>query len=451
MINYTLREIAEITAGELAGDPEIRISGVAFDSRYVVAGNMFVPIIGEKVDGHSFVSTLFDQGIAASLWSSTTEVEKPEGNLIIVDDVVSALQKLAKHYRRQLTNHFVGVTGSSGKTGTKDIIAAMLSAGYKVYKTRGNLNNDIGVPVTILNMDEAVDYVVVEMGINDVGVMDRLVDMVEPDITVITSIGPAHIAQLGSLDGVVEQKCLINRDLKDGRCFYNAEAYGVENQLEKMGISSQSTGYGIDKGEVRATDITLSDKGTAFRVDDFAYEIPLLGRHQVLNALSAICIGRYAGLSEQQIGEALAKVHIAPHRLQLKNIRGARIIDDTYNANPLSMAAALHTLSGYGQGYRRVAVLGDMLELGETSYQLHKSLIDSVDFHDYDSIVLIGQQISGLADGLEEQNIPFVRFSGNDQARAYLRKYLTADTVMLFKASNGMHFSALIDSLEEDI
>jgi UDP-N-acetylmuramoyl-tripeptide--D-alanyl-D-alanine ligase len=450
MINYDLKKISEIVNGKLIGDPNARIKGVHFDSRMAKQGMLFAPIIGEKVDGHSFVADLLRNGIAASFWQKDDPLEIPEGNIIVVDDVQTALQKLAAHYRRTLKCHFIGITGSSGKTSTKDIVSSVVSQKYRTCKTFGNQNNDLGVPLTVMNVDDDAEYVVAEMGINDIGVMDRLVTMVQPEITVISSIGPAHIAQLGSMDGIVEQKCLINRDLGDGQCFYNQSSYGLKDHLASMGLRHPAIGYGFEKDcDIIAEDYRLNDEGTSFTCRGRQYSLPILGRHQVLNALAAIGIGERLGIEYELIRKGLAEVKLTPHRLQLRKIRDAVIIDDTYNCNPSSLVASLQMVLQYNNSYRKAVVIGDMLELGETSAKLHSGVADEIDFSRFDDVVLIGSEVQALAERLGEQNIKCQLFADNTSAGQYLRKYLEKGNVLFFKASNGMHFASLIDSLEE--
>ena len=451
MISYDLKKVSEIVNGELIGDPDVHIRGVHFDSRAAQPGMLFAPIIGEKVDGHSFVSGLFEKGIAASFWQKNDPLAIPEGNIIVVDDVQSALQKLAAHYRRTLSCHFIGVTGSSGKTSTKDIVYSVVSQKFRTCKTFGNQNNDLGVPLTVMNIDDDAEYMICEMGINDIGVMDRLVTMAQPEITVISAIGPAHIAQLGSMDGIVEQKCLINRDLGDGQCFYNQASYGLKKHLEEMNLRHKAIGYGFEQDcDIVAEDYQLNDEGTSFTCRGRSYSIPILGRHQVLNSLAAIGIGEMLGIEYEKIRDGLAGVKLTPHRLQLKKIRDAVIIDDSYNCNPSSLVASLQMVLQYNRSYRKTVVIGDMLELGETSPQLHSGVADEIDFRQFDDIVLVGKEIAALGENLRSQGIEYHLFTDNAEVRQYLLPYLKKGNVLFFKASNGMHFASLIDSLEEE-
>lgn len=450
MIRYDLKRISEIVGGQLIGDERCCIQGVHFDSRQIKPGMLFAPIIGEKVDGHSFVEGLFAKGIAASFWQKDDQLDKPQGNLIVVDNVQDALQKLARHYRKDLTCQFIGITGSSGKTSTKDIVASVVSQKYRTAKTYENQNNDLGVPLTVMNVPDDAEYVIAEMGINDFGVMDRLVSMVQPQITVISSIGPAHIAQLKTMDNIVQQKCLINRDLKeDGHCFYNNESYGLKDQLAAMGLGDRAVSYGFSNSDITASNYRLNDEGTSFQCEGVEYTVPILGKHQVLNCLAAIGVGRLLGLSVEEIQQGLKEVKLTPHRLQLRKIGDAVIIDDSYNCNPSSLVASLEMVSKYNHTYHKTVVIGDMLELGETSYKLHYDVADAIDFHQFDNIVLVGEEVRAIADNLKKQGISYQLFTDLEKTREYLLKYLKKGNVLFFKASNGMHFASLIDSLEE--
>ena len=250
---------------------------------------MFAPFKGANTMV-IFVADLFSKGISQFL-AKDSQVEKPKGNLIIVDDVLTALQTLARYYRMSLDCKFIGITGSSGKTSTKDIVAAVLSTKYKTFKTIGNYNNKLGVPITLINMDDDVDCAVIEMGIDDFDIMEMLVNMVEPDVTVITSIGLAHVQQFLTLDNIVQQKCWINSRLKkDGCCYYSYDAYGVRKQLLKMGLAdNQIVSYGFENNsEIRALKYSIEDKYTNFVVEQYpemVFHLPILGKHQVLNSL----------------------------------------------------------------------------------------------------------------------------------------------------------------------
>ena len=454
MINYSLSEICEIVDGKLIGDGSVVVNGMQYDSRLMKDNMIFAPFKGEKIDGHQFVKPLFEKNIKASFWQSDCPLEKPQGNLIVVDNVLEAIAKLAKFYRESLAIKIVGVTGSSGKTSTKDIIASVLAQKYKVYKTKGNHNNIIGVPTTLINMDNDIDVAVIEMGIDDIGIMDKLVDMVRPDYTVITSIAPAHIQQFKTIDKIVQQKCLINKHLsKEGICFYNHDCYGVKNQLIKMNLENQMFVYGFDNDcDLTISNCYLSDKFTYFTVKQIDYspfKVAVLGKHMALNSLAAIAIASKMGLSYSQIDQGLQQVSITNRRMQLKQIKDSTIIDDSYNSNPSSLVASLSTFLDYSSNNRKVVVLGDMLELAENSALMHREIADKIDFSQFDSIILIGQQMKNLYERLQQENIESKWFVDWQSSLSEVKKQVNKESVTFFKSSNSMRFNELINALED--
>ncbi|MGN1398633.1 MAG: UDP-N-acetylmuramoyl-tripeptide--D-alanyl-D-alanine ligase [Erysipelotrichaceae bacterium] len=453
MINYSLEKISSIVGGQLIGDGQVVVNGIQYDSRLMQDNMIFAPFKGEKIDGHQFVKSLFEKNIKASFWQKDCPLEKPQGNLIVVDNVLEAMAKLAKYYRDSLSIKIIGVTGSSGKTSTKDIIAAVLARKYRVYKTQGNHNNIIGVPVTLINMADDIDVAVIEMGIDDIGIMDKLVEMVRPDYTVITSIAPAHIQQFKTMDKIVEQKCLINKYLpQEGYCFYNSDSYGVKEKLFEMGLENQMLNYGFtDECCLTAVDCYMENQFTCFKVKQLDYpvfKVSALGKHMALNSLAAIGIACRMGLTYQQIDEGLQQVVLTGRRMQLKQIRDCLIIDDSYNSNPASLVASLKTFIDYSKQYKKVVVLGDMLELAQQSAQLHRNIADEIDFSQFDSIILIGQQMRNLYERLSEKNLKSKWFLDWQSSLADVQKELSRESVIFFKSSNSMRFNELINALE---
>ena len=452
MIRYTLNKIAEIVDGELYGNPEAAINGVEIDSRIIKNDQLFVPLIGETHNGHSFVRELLDKGVIASLWQKG-EPDMPEDhNIIVVEDVVSAIAKLAAYYRQHLKAKVIGVTGSSGKTSSKDMISSVLSAKYKVHKTPGNKNNEIGVPLTILSIDEEDEIAVIEMGISDFGEMDMLVEMVRPDVTVITSIAPAHILYFKTLDNIVHEKCLINSKLGAGQCFYNNDAYGLKAEIAAQNLLNKPISYGFEEdSDYQITSYQYCTEGMSFTLSGYEepFELPVLSKHLILNAAGAVAIGKYFGLSIDEIKEGLSHLSLTPHRMQLLHINGAMVIDDAYNSNPGSLVAALEFLSASNNDFHKVVVLGDMLELGEESGQLHGNIGDQVDFRAFDEIYLVGEEMANLRDNLAEKGITSHYSLNNEGLVQALLCHLRPGNVILFKASNGMRFISLISELEE--
>ena len=453
MVKYTIGKIAEIVNGTLIGDPEIEVEGVAIDSRLIKDNELFVPIKGERVDGHSFVTGLFEKGIKVSFWQEDTIGMPDNGNIILVKDNLKALQKLAAQYRKDLGVKIVGVTGSSGKTSTKDLIASVLSQKYRVLKTDGNKNNDIGVPLTLLSINRDIEVAVIEMGILDFGIMDNLVEMVRPDHTVITSIAPAHIMRFKTMDNIVRQKCLINKYLEDGICFYNNDSYGLADYLPTMNLKNNPVGYGFSNtSDVVIKPGKFDASGMTFSISTYPEEefsVPLLGKHQLLNSTAAVLTGRQLGLSFDEIRKGLRSVKLTPHRRQMIKINDSIVIDDTYNSNPGSLTASLEMLSGLKTDYRKCVCLGDMLELGDNEAEFHASIAGNVDFNCFDRILLYGNLMKNLHDRLKSKNIHSDYYEDRVRLLEDLKALLKDRVIVLFKASNGLKFMDLIAELEE--
>jgi len=449
MINYSLERIAQVCDGEVIGDKSCTINGIQIDSRLVKDGMMFAPIIGEKVNGHSFVAQLLsEKKISASFWQKD-QPNIPKGNVVIVDDVIKAMQKLAENYRDTMKTQFIGVTGSVGKTSTKDLLAAVLKVKYQVEKTFENKNNIIGVPLTILNLRNDNDYAVIEMCITDFNQMDLVCDIVKPHYCIITNIANSHIQQLKSLDNIVVEKCKITKHLNDGQCFYFNEAYGLKEHLNSLKLQNKPLSYGFENNaDYVVENYNMSKNGMSFVYNNEQYEIPLLGKHQVGNALGVIAIAKMIGLTTQEINKGFMQVDMTPHRLQIKHINAATVIDDTYNCNPTSLAASLNTVLEYGSEFDVYACLGDMLELGEDEIQLHIQTIKKIDYSKFKQVILTGKLMKHLYDELNSRNIKCVYFEKREDLKNYLKNILALECVIIFKASGGMEFSKLVYELE---
>ncbi|MBE6116180.1 MAG: UDP-N-acetylmuramoyl-tripeptide--D-alanyl-D-alanine ligase [Erysipelotrichaceae bacterium] len=453
MVKYTIGKIAEIVQGTLIGDPETEVEGVAIDSRLIKDNELFVPIKGERVDGHTFVKGLFEKGIKVSFWQDGTEEMPENGNIILVDDNLKALQKLAAQYRKDLGVRIVGVTGSSGKTSTKDLIASVLSQKYRVLKTDGNKNNDIGVPLTLLSINSDIEVAVIEMGILDFGIMDNLVEMVRPDHTVITSIAPAHIMRFKTMDNIVQQKCLINKYLDEGICFYNHDTYGLADYLPTMNLRNSPVGYGFNaNSNVVITPGNFDASGMTFSISEYPeeeYSVPLLGMHQLLNSTAAVLVGKKLGLTYEEIRTGLQNVQLTPHRRQMIKINDSIVIDDTYNSNPGSLCASLEMLSSLKTDYKKCVCLGDMLELGDNEAEFHASIADIVDFSVFREIMLYGNLMKNLHERLKIKNIESEYYEDKKLMLDDLKTLLKERVIILFKASNGLRFMDLIKDLED--
>ena len=458
MITRKLADIARLAGGQLlSGDPERIVTGVATDTRKEMAGMLFVPLVGENFDAHDFLDKAVAQGAAAALWQADRPRPATELPLIEVDDTLLGLQRLAAGYRGELDVRVIGVTGSNGKTSTKDILTAVLSRQFKVQKTLGNLNNHIGLPLMMLLLEEDTEIAVLEMGMNHFGEIELLARLAMPSIGVITNIGESHIEHLGSRGGIADAKCeLIEALPADG----TAVLLGDEPLLrERSGKTAAGiVWYGFAEGnDVRATDlVNLGVAGSAFTVAGVRYRLPVPGEHQVGNALAAIAVGRLLGMDAEQIREGLSAAVLTARRLEIKTARlGGTLIDDAYNASPTSMRAALNMLSGMPNA-PKIAVLGGMLELGDESVQMHREIGAYAAELSLDRLVCVGTLAQDIAAGAREAGYPAERIFAAEEkqaAVAHVEELLRAsaqeqgDAVVLVKASNGIKLGEIVQSL----
>ena len=451
MKTITVYDVARATKGDLLhANPEKEEikSLVTMDSRLVKEDSLFVAIKGERVDGHDFLNDVFDKGATAAIVDHVPDEIK--GTLIVVKDTVKALQDLAEWYRESLDVKVVGITGSVGKTSTKEVVASVLSEGFKVQKTAGNYNNEIGLPLTVLAIEEDTEIEVLEMGISDFGEMTRLSKMVRPDVSVITNIGYCHLEKLGDRDGVLKAKTEMFNYLKDdGKivlCHDDDKLCTVE---EYKGIrpifygTDAADEYYADKIEEQGLDgvrCTLHHGESAIGA-----AIPAVGRHNVLNALCAMAVGQLYGLTDEQIAAGIASFQNVGSRNRIIKTRGMTVIDDCYNANPTSTKAGLNTLAGFGG--RRVAVLGDMKELGRDELALHKEVGAYAKEKGIDLLVAVGGLSKATAEGFGGGAVYYPTV---EDAAAQILSVLKEGDTALVKASRSMHLEKIVEMLKEE-
>lgn len=447
----TLETIARVTDGELIGGNEnVTITGVVRDNRQVKEGNLFVCFPGERVDGHDFAPQAYEAGAAACL--AQHELSCAAGPYILVDNTFEALKKLAKYYRGLFDIPVIGVTGSVGKTTAKEMTAAVLSARFNVLKTTANLNNEIGVPLTLLSLTEEHEAAVVEMGISDFGEMSRLADMVRPDICIMTTIGFCHLETLGDLDGVLKAKSEVFDYMSpNGVAIVNGDDVKLREfdpQIRKI-----TFGYGENndwRGENVRTDGTegvlcdIVSKESAFS----AY-IPAFGSHMVLGALPAAAVAYLLGLTDEEIERGLLKYVPVGGRANIKDTGFIRIIDDCYNANPNSMTASLSSLSEI-KG-RKVAILGDMNELGVKSEDLHRSIGVIAGQCGIDSLICLGGKAEFIYKGFISGGFETEawHFPMKEAMFSVLPSLIRKGDTVLVKASHAMGFDEVVSELEK--
>lgn len=436
----TLQQLADFAGGTLLqGDARHLVTRVGIDSRRVAEGEVFFALQGGRFDGHDYAGQAAAAGAAAVVVSR----QMPELTCAVIQvaDTLVALQNLARHYRAWHQPLVVGLTGSNGKTSTKDLAAAVLSRRYSLIATKGNLNNHIGVPLTLLALEEGHACAVTEMGMNHAGELRVLVDIARPDAAILTNIGTAHIEHLGSRENIAWEKATLPTNIPAaGSVVLNANDE-YTGRIARL-CQGRVLTAGIEAGDVSAHGLTTAATGTRFTLDFVGSRVqvslPLLGRHMVGNAALAACLGWSLGLDPQEIAEALSTVRLTGGRLEPKTIAGIRFIDDSYNANPDSMIAGLRTLAETAAP-RRFAVLGAMGELGEHAAAGHDRVGEFAASLALDGLYSIGGgdairiTDAARASGLSEAR----HFPDHAQCASYLRGLLQSDDLVLIKGSRS--------------
>ena len=457
MKELTLAQIAEACGGTLIGGNEAKeytVTGVEIDSRRVKAGDLFVAIPGEKVDGHKFIPDVLKKG-AYALSQQSLDVD---GAYILVEDTVTAMKRLARFYRSTLDIKVVGITGSVGKTSTKEMIASVLGTKFRVHKTQGNFNNGIGLPLTIFQIEKEHQVAVLEMEISEFGEMHELADMAQPDIMVITNIGLCHLENLKTRDGILKAKTESFAHLKpDGVVILNGDD-------DKLSTVEQVAGrkpvfYGI-KGRNLCETSVCADAVTEHGLEGMTAEfhtpqgdmevfIPIPGEHNVYNALAATCVAEQLGLSMDEIKCGIAAASTISGRTNLIHTKGMTVIDDCYNANPVSMKASLDVLSKAGG--RKIAVLGDMGELGEDEKQLHYEVGTYAGTLPIDLLFCVGTLSGKLAEGAKKQNpaLTVKHYATREEMTEELLATVKEGDAVLVKASHFMEFPKVVAALTE--
>lgn len=453
MKHMSLQEITSVCGGTYYGDASLltkEVSGVAIDSRKIEEGYLFIPIKGTRVDGHNFITQVMEKGALCTL--SEKEPENTKYSYILVDSCEQAMKELAAHYRKALGIKVVGITGSVGKTSTKEMVASVLEQKYKVLKTEGNLNNEIGLPLTIFQIREEHEVAILEMGISDFGEMHRLARMAQPDICVITNIGLCHLENLKTRDGILKAKTeMFDFMQPNAKIILN----GDDDKLitvDKVKNSVPSF-FGLStKFDAFADNIrSLSLKGVSctLHLEDSAIDtiIPIPGNHMVYNALAGVLVGRELGLTPEEIKAGIESLTPVSGRSNMIVTDFLLIIDDCYNANPVSTCASLDVLATADT--RKVAVLGDMFELGEKEKELHHNVGAHAAEKEIDLIICIGELSKNTAAGATEHPgaSHIIHFDTKaefiEKSSALLKK---GDTVLV-KASHGMEFTEIVEHL----
>ena len=395
MNRLSIFQIAEFAGAVVSsGDGKRFIDKISTDSRTLKRGELFVALRGENFDGHNFVESAAKAGAAGAIVDSTWKGKVPENfALILAEDPLQAYQKLAANYRRSLSLKVVAITGSNGKTSTKDFAAAVLARGFRVTKTEGNFNNHVGLPRTILEATSQDEVAVWEIGMNHPGEVAALAKLAAPDVAILTNIGVAHIEFMGSREAIaVEKGALVKAVDAQGTVILNADDPFTASIAARA--RAKVILAGTTAGMIRASEISQSGSGTDFTMLEGAHrcraQLPVPGLHMVQNAMLAVAAGRVFGLSLEDCAAGLVAAPLTKARLQIKEIHGVQFIDDTYNANPESMKAALRTLVELDADGKRIAVLGEMGELGSESERGHREVGETAATFGIDQLITIG-------------------------------------------------------------
>jgi UDP-N-acetylmuramoyl-tripeptide--D-alanyl-D-alanine ligase len=414
---------------------------ITTDSRNIPPQSIFFALKGANFNGNTFAGEALQKGAAYAI------IDEPEfavdDRLILVDDVLTCLQQLARHHRDQLKLPILAITGTNGKTTTKELIAAVLAKKYKVNFTQGNLNNHIGVPLTLLSMNRETEFGVVEMGANHPGEIKTLCEIANPDFGIITNIGKAHLEGFGSFEGVIKTKSEMYDFLRDKgcKCFLNADNPLLVQQAEGLGQISYGTSTShFMPGELASTDNYLVVKAL-FNKGWLYLKSKLVGDYNFENLLAAACVGKYFEVDPLKIQEALAEYIPANNRSQLIRKEKNTIIMDAYNANPTSMMAALTNFSSI-KNDNKCVILGDMLELGEVSEEEHQKIVTYIENQNFSDVFLVGEQFKNTKDRTEKKKFEHVELLSN-----YLKTQPIENKLVLIKGSRGIHLEKILELL----
>lgn len=457
MKNLTLQNIASACNGKYFGAEELlqkEVKGIAIDSRKIEKDWLFVATKGARVDGHSFIPQVMEKGALSVI--SEQELAKASFPYILVEDSFDAIKKNAAFYRRQLDIKVVGITGSVGKTSTKEMIASVVGRAYKVQKTQGNFNNEVGLPLTVFTIGDEHEVAILEMGISDFGEMTRLTEIAQPDICVITNIGQCHLENLKTRDGILKAKTEMFVGMnEDGEVILNGDDdkllsvqkvngkpvhYFAKNQTKEAEVYASDI---VNKGLLGTECVIHTPKG------EFSVHIPIPGEHMVHNALAAVSVGLLLNMELLQMKEGIEAVEAVSGRSHIMETKDYILIDDCYNANPVSMKSALELLATADS--RKVAVVGSMFELGENENALHYEVGQFAAEKNIDVVAAIGELAKHIYDGYREKSdgeaYYFETVAEFLQAKDSILK---KNDAVLIKASHGMHLEEIVQKLNEE-
>ena len=464
-VPLTARDIVAATGGRLThGRADRPVDGISIDSRTVAAGDLFVAIRGERFDGHRFVAEALSRGARGAMVEATAALETaapaPDAVLIVVDDTTRALQLMARDVRRRSGSRVVAITGSTGKTTTKEVAAEFLSARYRVFRNKGNLNNHIGLPLSLLELRTRPDVAVVELGMNHPGEIRTLVGIAEPEVRVWTNVGDAHAGFFPSTDAIADAKAeILEQARPDDVLIANADDARVASRAATFG--GRIVTFGIEQAaDVRATQVEERGlDGTAAQVrtpaGDVALHTPLLGLGNLANVLAALAVAMQFGVPLDEVAARAAGLHPAHRRGELLRLPGGvTLIDDSYNSSPSALKRVLHTVNTATGSARKIAVLGEMLELGDHADRLHRECGTAAASAGLDLLITVGGAAAralaeaAVASGMPSSSVTWVATSAEGAALAAERT--RAGDLVLVKGSRGIGTDLVVDRLKAE-
>lgn len=455
MIERSLGKIADMVGGKIS-DPaflDLKIIGVSTDSRTITEGNLYIPLIGDVFDGRIFIKECEDKGARAFIIDEGYEVNKNVNiPYIRVADTHKALIDLANSYRDELDIRIIGITGSNGKTTTKDLLHSILGQKYKVQKTIGNLNNEIGVPKTILNLAEDTEIGIIELGTDNFGDISLTSNIAKPNIATILNIGDSHLHNLKSKEGIAKAKMEIVEGLtRDGTFIYNLDDPILKKEVPNFKVNQEVKTFGTDKdADFTIERLESTPTGVSFKHEEEVYKVPLLGDHQIYNAGFAVMVAKMFGLSKEEIDMGLRNVTASQNRSSLIELNGFDILDDSYKSNPQSLLTGLNTTYMLGGYKNKIVVLADMLELGENESKLHYEVGEKIDPNEINYCLFYGPLSKNMYEAALT-NFPKSRvfyFESKAEICDKLKQLITKSSLVFVKGSHGMHMEEVIECIK---
>ena len=450
----SLSEVVTVTKGIVCGVEKERLfKGVTTDSRNVGKDDLFVALIGENFDGHDYCQAALEKGAAAVLVQKKVSGLTTEATTILVEDTLTAYQQIAHAYRKAQKNlKVIAITGSNGKTSTKDILACAMQNSWFVLKNEANFNNEIGVPKTIFEITSEHQVAIVEMGMRGLGQIEQLAEIAKPTVAIITTIAPTHIELLGSIENIAKAKAEVFKDFSEN----DLVILNYDNEYTRnMNPASPKIYFGMDSAaDISAYNIIVDSRETKFicvdriRGQEYTVRIPLLGRHNVLNTLAALAVASFFKLELSKVLTGLAECELSSMRQSIiKKDDNILVINDAYNASPVSMEMALETLQVLSKQGRSIAILGDMLELGEFSEELHKQVGEYCINNNIDLVYTYGKAAQEISRMLIAQGRASKHFFDKISLANEVKEILRKNDVLLFKGSRGMKMEELIEMI----